>query len=105
MSAEVSDIRLYQNRNASGGDSGGPSDMEQRVANLEQVTADMRETLARLDERTDSIGKHGATKADISDVRSDIKSTESTLVKWFVLTAITLVVAVATISFGAASLL
>ena len=49
-----------------GGGPGGPDDMEQRVANLEQVTADMRVTLARIDERTESIEKHGATKANLA---------------------------------------
>lgn len=77
-----------------GGGPGGPGDMEQRVANLEQVTADMRETLARLDERTDSMEKHGATKADLTKM-------ESTMIRWFVGTA----VALAALAFGAASIL
>ncbi len=88
-----------------GGGPGGPDDMEQRVANLEQVTADMRVTLARIDERTDSIEKHGATKADLSGVETSVKSVESTMIKWFVGTAIPLVALAAAISFGAAALI
>ena len=53
--------------------------MEQRVANLEQVTADMRVTLAQINERTASIEKHGATKSDLANLKV-----------WFVLTAIAL---------------
>jgi len=84
-----------------GGGPGGPSDMEQRVANLEQVTADMRVTLARIDERTESIEKHGATKADLSGVETSVKSAEATMIKWFVCTA----VALAGVAFAAAALI
>jgi len=75
-----------------GGGPGGPDDMEQRVANLEQVTADMRVTLARIDERTESIEKHGATKADLNKM-------ESTMITWFIGTAI----ALAGLAFAAAA--
>ena len=79
--------------------------MEERVANLERVTADMRETLARIDERTESIKKHGATKADLAGVETSVTSVESNMIKWFVGTAFTLVAIVTAICFGAASLM
>ncbi|MEO1892477.1 MAG: hypothetical protein ABGX84_06670 [Alcanivorax sp.] len=84
-----------------GGGPGGPDDMEQRVANLEQVTADMRVTLARIDERTESIEKHGATKADLAGVETSVKSVEATMIKWFVGTAI----ALSGVAFAAATIL
>ncbi len=88
-----------------GGGPGGPGDMEERVANLEKVTADMRATLARIDERTESMQHHGATKADLAGVETSVISAESTMIKWFVGTAFTLVAIVTAIYFGAASLM
>lgn len=72
--------------------------MERRVENLEKMTADIRETLARLDARTDAIEKHSATKADLSDLKSS-------LVQWFVGTAIAMTALASAISFGLARLL
>lgn len=62
---------------------GGPphdGDMEPRVAKLEETMSDVRERLARIETKADSIAEHGATKAQIEGLRAD-------LIKWFVGTA------------------
>ncbi|WP_253185361.1 hypothetical protein [Burkholderia plantarii] len=70
-----------------GGDDGG---MEERIKELEKSNADIRERLARMESGLN----HVATKADVA-------SLESTLLKWFVGTAI----ALAGLAFAAAKLI
>jgi len=72
--------------------------MERRVENLEKVTVGIRETLARLDARTDALKEHNASKADMSDLKSS-------LIQWFVGTAIAMTALASAISFGLARFL
>jgi len=58
----------------------------------------IRERLARIESKLESIEKHGASKADIA-------SSESTLIKWFVATAFAMTGLASAISFGLARLL
>lgn len=72
---------------------GGPphdSHMEERVKELERTATDIRERLARMESGL----AHVATRADVASV-------ESTLLKWFVGTAI----ALAGLAFAAARLI
>lgn len=72
---------------------GGPphdGDMEERLKKLEEFKDDARERLARIEVRLE----HCATKDDVSRL-------ESTLLKWFVATAI----ALAGLAFAAAKLI
>ncbi len=73
-----------------GGGGGNDGEMEERVKELEKSTADIRERLARMESGL----SHVATKADVASV-------ESTLLKWFVGTAI----ALAGLAFAAAKLI
>lgn len=72
-----------------GGDFGEPphnDGMEARVAKLEEFVLDTRERLTRIETKLDTF----ATKADISDTKSDI-------IKWMVGTAVGLGVAAITV--------
>lgn len=60
---------------------GGGSALEKRVENLESAVRDVREKLIRIESKVDSIEKHGSTKADLTGM-------ESTLIKWFLATAL-----------------
>ena len=66
---------------AGGGEPPHDGDMEARVANLERTVADVRESMARMEAKIDSIDRYGATKDDVSRL-------ESTLIKWMVGTVI-----------------
>lgn len=70
-----------------GGDGPSDGDMEARVRELEKTMTDVRERLAKIDGRLE----HTATKNDVSQV-------ESTLLKWFIGTAL----ALASLAFVAA---
>ncbi|MGY4493867.1 hypothetical protein [Pseudomonas sp. TE3610] len=72
--------------------------MEKRVGKLEDALPDIREKLTRLEGKTDSIEKHGATKADLS-------GTESTLIKWLIGTAFAMTTLASATTFGIARLL
>ncbi|UUC20771.1 hypothetical protein [Pseudomonas asiatica] len=54
------------------GGSGGGSDLESRVAALEKAIPDIRERLARVETKLDTIEKTMATKSDLEAVRHSI---------------------------------
>jgi 50S ribosomal subunit-associated GTPase HflX len=71
-------------RRGGGGDEPpGDGKMEKRVDKLESSMQDVREKLIKIEAKVESIDKHGATKADLSNM-------ESTLIKWFIATAFAL---------------
>jgi hypothetical protein len=84
------DAELPRSPIDSGGGGGDDGRMEARVAELEKVTADIRERLARMESGL----AHVATKNDVSVL-------ESTLLKWFIGTAI----ALTGLAFAAAKLI
>lgn len=71
--------------------------MEKRIEALEKEIPAIRERLAGIEATVRSIEAHGATKADLS-------SLESTLIKWFVGTAFTMVGLASAIAFTVARL-
>jgi len=75
---------------ADGGDGGDNGGMEARVRNLESTVTSVRERLARIETRVEQT----ATKEDVVKV-------ESSLLKWFIGTAIALV----SLAFVAAKLI
>ncbi len=73
---------------------GGPphdGDMEARVAKLEETMASVRERLVAIETKLDNVDKSMCTKADMNAL-------ESTLIKWFMATALIL----ASLAFTAA---
>lgn len=48
--------------------------MEKRVEKLENALPDIRERLARVEAKLDTIEKHGATKADVEGMGTRIES-------------------------------
>jgi hypothetical protein len=84
---------------------GDDDGLEPWVAKLEQFVDECQKDLRSLDVRltrvetlTEGITKNMATKADISQLKADISQLETSLIKWFVGTAI----AVAGLAFAAA---
>lgn len=83
--------RISRLRSFDGGSGGGYDDgMEERLKKLEEFKDDARERLARIEVRLE----HTATKDDVARL-------ESTLLKWFVTTAI----ALTGLAFAAAKLI
>ncbi|GAC1333994.1 MAG: hypothetical protein NVS3B11_24390 [Collimonas sp.] len=63
----------------SGADHGYHRNMETRITKLEEFAAEARDRMARIETRLD----HMATKEDVSKL-------ESTLLRWFIITAVSL---------------
>lgn len=80
-----------------GGNEGG-SDLEARVAALEKAIPEIRERLAVISGKAESIEKHSATKADLA-------TTELNLIKWYVATAFAMTGLASAITFGLTRLL
>lgn|GEM_PF-2109462 len=76
---------------AGGGDPPHDGGMEARVAKLEDTMTTVRERLVAIETKLDHVDKTMATKAELSAM-------ESTLIKWFVATALIL----ASLAFTAA---
>lgn len=72
--------------------------MDRRIESLERTSADIRESMARMEGKVDAIDKHSATKADLIGM-------ESRMVKWFVGTALAMTGLAVAISFGIARLI
>jgi len=82
--------------------------MEARIANLEKFAEESRKDLRSIDVRlgkvetlVDGISKNMATKADIAEVKGGVAQMETTILKWFIGTAI----ALASVAFAAAKYL
>lgn len=76
-----------------GSNPAGANGMEKRIERLEHTFPEIRDKLTRVEGKTDSIEKHGATKADLAGM-------ESTLIKWLVATAFTLTALASAMTFG-----
>lgn len=104
---------LHSNKTYGGGSGpGGGDGMEKRIEALEKAVPEIRERLARVETKLDSIERHMVTKADlleetsglnqaIANFRTDIQSLETRLLKWFVGTA----AALSAVAFGVARLI
>lgn len=82
--------------------------MESRITNLEKFAEESRKDLRSIDVRlskvetlVDGISKNMASKADIADVKAGTSQMETTILKWFIGTAITLT----SLAFAAAKFL
>lgn len=80
------------------GGGGGGSDLEARIATLEKAIPEIREKLAVISAKVESIEKHSATKADLA-------TTELNLIKWYVGTAFAMTGLASAITFGLTRLL
>lgn len=105
--------------------------MERRVAELEKASQDIREKLARVDGRLDTIEKTMATEVtlgglrtdvtkelgairvslseeagtinqSVSNFRTEITRVEGTMIKWYIVTALALASGFGAIAFGLA---
>lgn len=72
--------------------------MEARVSSLEKAIPEIKERLALISAKVDSIEKHSATKADLA-------TTELNLIKWYVATAFAMTGLASAITFGLTKLL
>lgn len=99
-----------------GGNEGGGS-MEKRIESIEKELPEIRAALTRIESTLTSFDKHVfpnlVTKADlinetsgtslaVANFRTEISRTESTLIKWFIATALVLSGGVGAIAFGLA---
>jgi len=66
-----------------GGEPPHDGGMEERVAKLEETMTQVRERLIGIETKLDGLDRNTATKADVSNM-------ETSLIKWFVGTAIVL---------------
>ncbi len=57
-----------------GGSNGGGSDLDARVAALEKAIPDIRERLARVETKLDTVEKNMATKTDLEALRGSIST-------------------------------
>jgi hypothetical protein len=80
---------IIKRHNERDGSNGGepPMELTERVVQLEKHVADLRVDIASIKQRLDSELPHLSTHADVSKL-------ESTMIKWFVATALTLVASV-----------
>tara|TARA_R110001606_G_scaffold44622_1_gene116693 strand:+ start:689 stop:1036 length:348 start_codon:yes stop_codon:yes gene_type:complete len=85
----------------SGNEPPSGDDMEARVRALETAIPDIRERLARMETKIDSIEKHGATKADVEAVCTRVESMGRTMIQWAVGTSLV----IAGVVFAAARLI
>lgn len=81
-----------------GGDPPGGNQVEARISALEKVIPDIKEKLASISGKVESIEKHSATKADLA-------TTELNLIKWYVATAFAMTGLASAITFGLTKLL
>ena len=112
MTSENIDVRLLQAQYAAMSSEldkeksryGGPTEppggveLEARVAALEKAIPDIKEKLAAISVKIESIDKHSATKADLA-------TTELNLIKWYVATAFAMTGLASAITFGLTRLL
>jgi hypothetical protein len=85
----VTEFRLPSREPLAGGGEPPHDDrMEARVATLEKTMGDVRERLAGIEAKATSIETHGAKSADIANLRADLSTQESRLIRWFVVTAL-----------------
>lgn len=102
----------HPEKHGGGGGTGGGDQMEKRIEAIEKSLPEIKERLARVETKIDSIEKHMVTKANlleetgglnqaIGNFRTDIQSLETRLLKWFVGTAATL----SAVAFGVARLI
>ena len=112
MTSENIDVRLLQAQYAAMSKEldkeksryGGPTEppggveLEARVAALEKAIPDIKEKLAAISVKIESIDKHSATKADLA-------TTELNLIKWYVATAFAMTGLASAITFGLTRLL
>lgn len=84
--------------NLNGGGPPGGDDLEARIAALEKSVPEIKEKLAAISGKIDSIEKHSATKADLV-------TTELNLIKWYVATAFAMTGLASAITFGLTRLL
>lgn len=87
--------KLKAEEGKGGGGPPGGGELEKRIEKLESAIPDIREKLAKVEAKVDSIEKHGASKADVA-------SLESTLIKWFVATAFAMTALASGVAFGIA---
>lgn len=81
-----------------GGGSGGGEQMEKRLEAIEKSLPEIKEKLAGISGKVESIDKHSATKADLA-------TTELNLIKWYVATAFAMTGLASAITFGLTKLL
>lgn len=112
MKSENIDVRLLQAQYAvmtkeldkEKSRTGGPTEppggveLEARVAALEKAVPEIKEKLAAISVKIESIDKHSATKADLA-------TTELNLIKWYVATAFAMTGLASAITFGLTRLL
>lgn len=102
-------------RHTGGGNPPGGSDLERRVQEIEKVIPDIRERLARVETKLDSIdskisgvAETGATKESVKSetmaLRADMAAMETRLTRWMVATALTMTGVSTAIAFGLARL-
>ncbi|HWH89653.1 MAG TPA: hypothetical protein VNV36_23120 [Pseudomonas sp.] len=112
---QMEDDKAIRLRNTGGGNPPGGGIMEARVAALEKTTQEIRDSLVGIQSSLAAFDKHVApnlaTKADmagevgkanlaIADCRTEITRVESSLIKWFIGTAVLLSSAVGAIVWG-----
>ena len=71
--------------------------LERRVSSLESFVADATKEFRNIDVRLtgiEAVMPHLATKADLADLRSEIKKVESTMIKWSAGFAVAIITAV-----------
>jgi hypothetical protein len=88
-----------------GGSPPGGSDVEARVAKLETLSTDIQIKMVRIETRLESVESNMATHSDIANIKTDLANLQTSLIKWFVGTAIAMTGLSATIAFGLARLL
>jgi len=76
----------------------GGSGLESRVTTIEKTVSEIKEKLAVVSGKVDSLEKHSATKADLA-------TTELNLIKWYVATAFAMTGLASAITFGLTRLL
>lgn len=82
------------------GGSGGGSDLERRVGNLEAELKLIRESLQSVGKDVSVIGSNYVTKSDLATLGNEIHKTQVDLIKWVVGTLIAGVGVTAAIVFG-----
>ncbi|WP_229262200.1 hypothetical protein [Duganella guangzhouensis] len=78
---------------------------EQRIDRMEEVVADTRQRLVRIEVQLAGVEARMSTKEDIAILRTELAHMELRMLKWFIGTAITLTAAASTIVFAIAKLI
>ena len=116
-----------QKKSNNGGEPPREDNLEKRVQVLEKFIPEIRDRLTRVELKLDSVEKHNATKEDILTLKSEmnkdfgslrtetnckidqleikISDMHTSLIKWFIGTAIAISSIVGAITFGLARLL